>query len=156
MSKCLIRNRFSTWDSWGVNAMLISFRVLILFAARELHNSLKRSSGHTVVSRKGMGQRHNYSSPLWGFFILTFGFRETVVRIWSHSSGIYILMSRWMNWIVFVNLYSTHFLLQFSRNIKDRIWRVRAQDNLVLKNPRRLWKCNFIADIEPFRIGVKA
>ena len=36
-----------TCDSYGVKAILISFRVLIRLAAIELHISLKRSSGHT-------------------------------------------------------------------------------------------------------------
>ena len=35
-------------DSYGVNAMLISFNVLILFAARELQISLNLSSGQAA------------------------------------------------------------------------------------------------------------
>jgi hypothetical protein len=35
--------------------MLISFSVLILLAANELQTSLKRSSGHTALSRKKNG-----------------------------------------------------------------------------------------------------
>ena len=37
----------STWDSYGVKAMLISLIVLILLAASELQTSLNFSSGQT-------------------------------------------------------------------------------------------------------------
>lgn len=38
-----------TWHSYGKNAMLISFNVLILRAAVDLHRSLNSSSGHTAI-----------------------------------------------------------------------------------------------------------
>lgn len=41
-----------TWHSYGKNAMLISFRVLIFLAAQDLHNSLNSSSGQTIENCK--------------------------------------------------------------------------------------------------------
>lgn len=43
-TKCAIH----TWHSYGKNAMLISFNVLIFRAAVDLQRSLNSSSGHTV------------------------------------------------------------------------------------------------------------
>lgn len=40
-----------TCDSYGKKAMLISFKVLIFFAAHDLHSSLKSSSGQTAVQQ---------------------------------------------------------------------------------------------------------
>ena len=40
---------YCTWPSYGKNAMLISFRVLIFLAAHDLQISLKSSSPHTAI-----------------------------------------------------------------------------------------------------------
>lgn len=46
------RDTQHTCDSYGKKAMLISFNVLIFFAAQDLHNSLNSSSGQTEQTEK--------------------------------------------------------------------------------------------------------
>ena len=51
-----------TCDSYGVKAILISFRVLIRFAAIELQISLKRSSGQTNDSNVRLKVFYRFNS----------------------------------------------------------------------------------------------
>ena len=45
----LQRRRYLTWLSYGRNAMLISFSVLMNFDTGDLHNSLNISSGQAAM-----------------------------------------------------------------------------------------------------------
>lgn len=46
------RTHGQTWLSYGRNAILISFRVLIYLADGDLHSSLKSSSGHAGITHQ--------------------------------------------------------------------------------------------------------